>query len=362
MTHPSVFAHIVTFNNAATIGRCLDGLFAQSGFTPGENLTVLITDNASTDGTVDRIRAQSNLRLTLDTLSENTGFCAGHNRGVARFLESEMKYLLILNPDLRLEASALAELVGALEGDANAGIACPKLLRADERLDPVQPRRLDGAGMHLTTALRHFDRGSDELDTGQYDRPAYVFGGSGACLLLRRDAVKALLVDSAPADETLHGIYPFLRAPGRAPLFDEAFFAYREDADLAWRGQTLGIQCRYVPLAAGYHKRVVTPDRRGTLPALLNRLSVRNRFLLQANNFVPTASLAASLNGAVVRNLLVLLALPLRERASIPGVIEALRLFGRALYRRRIIFERAREPAKRVARWFTVSEEPCLFS
>jgi len=359
MSGTKVFAHIVTFNNARTIGLCLNGLLSQAGFAPGEALTILVTDNGSSDGSASACFAVDARGVTIESLSENIGFCAGHNRGVARFLESGAEYLLILNPDLNLEPSALGHLVAALESDPSAGSACPKLFRAGPDLKPVEPRQLDAAGMHLTNSLRHFDRGSNELDRGRYDRPAYVFGGSGACLLLRRAAVEALLLNSTPVDEPLFKLYPFLRTPGRAPLFDEAFFAYREDADLAWRAQILGFRCRYVPTAVGYHERVVTPERRQSLPPLLNRLGVRNRFLLQLNNFAPSASIKAFLLGAILRNILVLLALPIRERTSLGGVWEALRLLPRALNRRRAIFAQAKDSPQRVARWFTITEEPC---
>ena len=359
MSNPCVFAHIVTFNNARTIERCLAGLSQQSGFTPGRNLSIHVTDNASHDGTPDYVRPHRETHLTFEPLSENIGFCAGHNRGVATFLKSGAAYLLILNPDLRLERGALQAMVDALEKDPAAGLACPKLLRANGALDPVEPRRLDAAGMYLTPALRHFDRGSNELDTGAYDKPSYVFGGSGACLLIRRAAVEALLVDSSSVDTPLEALYPFLRAERGAPLFDEAFFAYREDADLAWRAQLLGVRCRYVPTALGYHERVVTPERRATLPPLLNRLGVRNRFLLQLNNFIPAASLQATVYGMIVRNIIVLLALPLRERSSLGAIGELFKLLPRALYRRRLVMERAQESPTRVARWFSIKEEPC---
>ena len=50
-------------------------------------------------------------------------------------------------------------------------------------------------------------------------------------------------------------------------FFDEPFFAYREDADVAWRAQLLGWDCLYVPAAVAEHVRRVVPERRGSLPA-----------------------------------------------------------------------------------------------
>ena len=67
-------------------------------------------------------------------------------------------------------------------------------------------------------------------------------------------------------------------------VFDEDFFAYREDADLAWRAQLLGWDALYVPGATATHVRRVTPERRSALPAAINRYGVRNRFLLRLKN------------------------------------------------------------------------------
>ena len=79
---------------------------------------------------------------------------------------------------------------------------------------------------------RHFDRGAGEIDRGQYDTPGAVFGVSGAAGCYRR----AMLDDVAIAGE----------------VFDEDFFAYREDADLAWRAQLLGWDALYVPEATAH--------------------------------------------------------------------------------------------------------------
>ena len=52
--------------------------------------------------------------------------------------------------------------------------------------------------------------------------------------------------------------------------FDNDFFAYREDADLAWRAQLYGWRCLYTPKAIAYHVRHVLPEKRSALPALIN--------------------------------------------------------------------------------------------
>jgi len=67
-------------------------------------------------------------------------------------------------------------------------------------------------------------------------------------------------------------------------FFDEDFFAYREDADLAWRAQLMGWSCLYVPEAVAWHVRRVTPERFRQLPDEINRHSIKNRFLMRAKN------------------------------------------------------------------------------
>src|ERR1051326_1717403 len=111
---------------------------------------------------------------------------------------------------------------------------------------------------------RHLDRGADQADTGQFETAEEIFGPSGAAAMYRREAL----------DDCAIG----------CQYFDEDFFAYREDADLAWRCRLLGWTSIYVPSAVALHRRRVTPERRSLLPREINYHSVKNRFLLRINN------------------------------------------------------------------------------
>jgi GT2 family glycosyltransferase len=355
----SVYAQIVGFNSlrahgAGCLEECLRSLLNQGEFTPGADLFVHFCDNGSSDGTLEWAQsAFGGAAIDCHRNQHNLGFSGAYNQGAREFLESRALYFLVLNPDLALEVNALAELRRFLEKHPRAGAACPQLYRADESLRAVEPRVHDAAGMYITPGLRHFDRGSGCAESEEYARPCYVFGGSGACILMRRDFVKDVLLDCGERERDLGRVYPELLEGRelRAPLFDEGFFAYREDADLAWRGQLLGWRCAYVPTAVGYHRRVVLPERRSELAPELNLYGVRNRFLLQINN-LSFWSLSVLFWGVLARNAVVILGVLLYERRSLRGLGDVLRLYGRARARRRALLQRARVSPREMKRWF----------
>ena len=265
MTKRRVLIHIVTWNSADTIVRCIEHARSQRGFTLGEDVTILVTDNASSDDTVTRVAALGDVNgLELQRNTANLGFSGAHNQGAARCVEGGFDAMLILNPDVGLSFTCLAQMVEALSTDTRRGIVTPKLLRAANDLSPLASKTIDAAGMVLTPSIRHFDRGSGEVDSGAYDRSEEVFGATGACLLISRACIMALVISERVSDEPVWRLYPELKdgSERRVRLFDEAFFAYREDADLSWRAGRMGWRCVYTPTAVASHVRVVTPERR----------------------------------------------------------------------------------------------------
>ncbi len=338
-----LLAHVVSYNSADTIDHCVRDLLATEGFAPGK-LLCEVTDNNSSDDTPALLRKLESERLSVRCLNENTGFCEAHNQAYQRALNCSADYIAFINPDLGLRKDTLAHLVRALESDASAAAATPKLLRADKRLEAVSPPTLDAAGMYLTGSFRHFDRGGGALDQGQFDQPQYVFGGTGALLVLKVDAIEDFLV-----------------ADRKAEVFDERFFAFREDADLAWRLQLSGWRCRYVPSACAYHVRRVTPERRSQLSDKINAFGVRNRFLLQFGNF-NLRDCWSCIPATTWRNLLVLGAVATLERSSLPALKEAFSRLGEMTRRSRLQQGSRRAAPGALRHWFgaAAAAEPAL--
>ncbi len=124
-------------------------------------------------------------------------------------------------------------------------------------------------------------------------------------------------------------------------IFDEDFFAFREDADLAWRGRVMGFRALYSPPAIGHHVRRVTPERRAQLPADINMHSVKNRFLLLAKNET-WEGLRPDLGPFLAREAVIVGGVLLRERSSLRAYPLLVRALGQALRDRKWIQARRR--------------------
>ena len=314
---------IVTWNSAAYLEACFASLERQEF----RDLEVVVVDNASTDGTRDLLRSRE-ARWRIIYNDKNLGFAAGQNQAIRA---ASGEWLLCLNPDVVLDTDFVAQLVDAGNAHPEAGSLCGKLLRWDPNSEPQQTRIIDSTGIYFTRNMRHLDRGSEETDAGQYDRPQWVFGATGAAAMFRRSFVDAVAVEGQ--------------------FFDEDFFAYREDADLAWRAQLMGWKCLYVPAAVAWHVRRVTPERREQLPLVINWHSVKNRFLMRGKN--ASVWLCRRLFWPVARrDLMVVGYALLRDRRLLSAVTYPVRNLGSIRRKRKIIQSRRRVTDRVLLWWF----------
>jgi len=195
-------------------------------------------------------------------------------------------------------------------------------------------------GIRMTRSGRHLDiSGAAAASAAVVPMPAAeaaaapleVFGVSGAAAMYRLDFLR----DVAIAGE----------------IFDEDFFAYREDADLAWRGRLFGWRAVCEPGAVGDHVRRVTPEARRELPAEINMHGVKNRFLLRLKN----EGWYLALRNApfeLARDLVVVAAALTIERSSLPAFPWLWRNRARILAKRREIQRRRKVSDRALARWF----------
>ena len=320
----SVAVTIVTFNSARFIAQCLQHVLEQDY----PNLEVIVVDNASNDETA-AILKQFETKARVVYNQRNNGFAGGQNQAMTL---SKADWFLVLNPDVRLTPNFISVLVAAGEADPSVGSVCGKLLGMNPDLTiPAEPV-FDSTGIIFTPNLRHLDRGSQIPDRGQYDKPEYVFGATGAACLYRHKMLDDIALD--------------------CEYFDNDFFAYREDADLAWRAQLYGWKCLYTPKAVAYHVRHVLPEKRSALPALINMHSVKNRWLMRIKNITADLYLRHFL-AITVRDCLVIAGCLLREHSSLQGFAIVARLWRKTWAKRRVIMQKRRVSDEYMAAWFS---------
>ena len=147
----------------------------------------------------------------------NTGFAYAANRGIEA---ATGELVALINTDVVLSPDWLQRMTAALT--ARPG-AAPAASAACKMLSLREPTVLYDAGDILRRDGACEQRGRFMPDVGAYDEPGEVFGACAGAALYRRDAV--------------------LGVGG----FDERYFAYLEDVDLALRLRLAGWTCAYEP-------------------------------------------------------------------------------------------------------------------
>ena len=192
----------VAYNSAAALRGLL-------GSVP-EGLAVIVVDNASRDDSA-AVAEAAGARVIRNAV--NLGFGAGCNIGMAA---AETEFVLLANPDTRLDAAAIARLVAAADAFPDAAILAPML--CDERGERV--RSWDVEQLHRRLLARK--RGAEPWPEG----PLCAEFLSGACMLLR-------------ASDGLR--------------FDEAFFLFYEDDAICAAARAKGRALVLVPDAVVHH-------------------------------------------------------------------------------------------------------------
>lgn len=218
---------IVSFNARAHLVKCLESLRAAP---PATSHTIVVVDNASTDGSADAAREFPSVRVI--AMGRNAGFAAANNAGIRG---STGDLVLLLNSDTIVPPGAIDRLVNRLLADTTVGIAGPRLVDGDGRaelsfgrmISPLNEARQKIIGRLYDARVRPVVRRVER----ETRREQFVKWVSGACLLVRRSAAEA------------------------AGLLDERFFLYTEDVDFCHAVRALGYRVLFTPSAEIVHLR-----------------------------------------------------------------------------------------------------------
>ncbi|MDQ6750184.1 MAG: glycosyltransferase [Actinomycetota bacterium] len=218
----SIDVVIPTFGGWPLTESCLRHLRAQTA--PHR---VIVVDNASTDGTPERVAA-SFPEAEVVALERNLGFAAACNRGAAA---GQAEVVVLLNNDVDCEPDFLGRVAAALEAAPAAASAAPLLLRSDRAV-------IDSVGLCADSTLAGFPRLQGHPPADAQRASPRLVGPSGAAAAYRRDALE------------------------RAGGLDERIFFYQEDLDLALRLRAAGHDAVAAPEAVAVHAGSATAGRR----------------------------------------------------------------------------------------------------
>ncbi len=246
---PTVAVVIPHWNGQRFLAGCFDSLRRQRF----RDFEVVLVDNGSRDDSVE-FTAAHYPEVRIVRLPENRGFAGAVNRGIEA---TRGRYLALLNNDTETDPDWLGELVRTMEGDPLAAAVASKI----REHDASRRNRLYSVGDAMTPDGCPHRIGAGEVDEGQRDAAREVFAACAGAALYRRRVFEEI------------------------GLLDEAFFAYLEDGDWAFRARLAGYRCVVAPTAVVYHVGSATA---GAGSPLVFRLGTRNRVRLVLKNY-PTS-------------------------------------------------------------------------
>lgn len=211
---------IVNWNGLEHLRTCIPAVVAQDY----PNFEVIVVDNGSSDGSVAWVRSNfPQVRLVCN--DANLGFAAGNNQG---FQIMRGVYAALLNNDARPERGWLRALVRAAQSGKRVGMVASRVLLAH------RPDLLDSAGIEVDVLGIAWNRGFGTPVSQDPMERVEIFGPAGSAALY----LKAMLDEIG--------------------FFDERYFAYYEDVELAWRARRAGWRCLYAPDAIVVHQHSAT--------------------------------------------------------------------------------------------------------
>ena len=202
----------------------VDCLASLAEAAPSRPYEIIVVDNASSDGTVDAIRTRFP-QVRIIECQENLGLAQANNLGAA---EASGELMLFLNSDTLVPPQALSRLAAPFEADPRIGIAAPRLVRPDGRVQGTASFLMTPLTVLLPTARRRAKKaiGRAVQGSGSLAGIAYF---CGAAVMVRREAFEAV------------------------GGFDPSFFFYCEDPDLCKRLADGGWDLAFVPETAIVH-------------------------------------------------------------------------------------------------------------
>ena len=246
---------IPNYNGQEFLFGCLNSILSASGSLAAE---IIVVDNGSTDGSVGYLKSQSSkVKSTSQKLKvifnkKNLGFAKAVNQGI---LAAKNEFVALINNDLKIERNWFAEIEKAIrvrQRKERIATYCGKVLNWDGT-------KIESAGLFYWLKGKAFNRGNDQsIKTDHYRKEEFVFGAPASAVVYYKPAIV------------------------EAGLFDEDFFAYEEDVDLALRLKKLGYYTLFIPQSISYHIGGATSSKMGNFR---NMMDAKNWIYIIVKNY-----------------------------------------------------------------------------
>jgi len=253
---------IPNLNGAAYLDESLPSLLKAINLCPSSKFEIILVDNASTDNSFDILNKYF-LESKIIILKKNYGFAYAVNRGIEA---AKYDYVCLMNNDLSLDPLWFKKITATIKKDSTPVCFSGTVLNKEgthyesQGLDfhySGECHNLRNGEPYLEIALRSKSSWGNNLKIGN----SLIWGSSAALVVYQKDIIKKI------------------------GLFDEDFFAYEEDVDVALRLHLLGYQTLLIPTAISYHLGGGTSRRMGNFR---HRMDLKNWIYIIIKNFTGT--------------------------------------------------------------------------
>jgi GT2 family glycosyltransferase len=280
---PRVSCIILNWNGWEDTVECLNAL--RDCTYP--QMTVIVVDNGSTDGSTSKIKAAYPEILLLES-DKNLGFASGNNIGIRIALAQDADYLWLLNNDTRAAPNALSALVAKALTDERIGAVGSVCYYADA---PSTVQAWAGAHVNLWIG---YGRNSTTPRNDDWFHSLY-----GASILIRRAAIE------------------------NVGMLDEGFFLYWEETEFCLRLRKKGWRLAAAPDSRILHK--LGASTRGDSQIHDRYFTASGLRILRLHSPAPGLAMFLSVSARLLRRLLRLQFLQCR------GVLAGIRDYRRSI-------------------------------
>ncbi|HPT65941.1 MAG TPA: glycosyltransferase family 2 protein [Candidatus Woesebacteria bacterium] len=254
MTNFSII--IPNYNGGQFLSECLNSLLLSIHNCPESQFEIILIDNNSHDNSIEIfeniVPKSFHYRILLNP--KNYGFAKAVNQGIKK---AKYKYVVLLNNDLTMEKNWFKLINQTIKNNKN-----PKIGTFFGTVLTKDGTKFESQG------LEFFYRGkAKNISNGKNFTPSLskeetggglVWGASAALVVYKKNILEEI------------------------GLFDDDFFAYEEDVDLALRLHNLKYQTLYIPQAISYHLGGGTSNKMGIFR---NKMDAKNWIYIIVKNF-----------------------------------------------------------------------------